>query len=238
MYVGGFATARCAAEKKKNTHESVLHIFVLDEIRDGFAECFGEGDAFADPDIIFIRMMRRGITIKTAACFKRLIDDSFQTVLRLDLPVQVSAVMDDVISPIRDEITCEFDFILRPRGILWFIFSGGSILICLLTMAWTMRWASFLSFSGISALMVTVSSWQVQVEQSCLQVSDLTSSSSSSKKYNHRFLRHRKNMAKRPIMHICNGDYVANVEATIIVPIYTILECCDAGFVAGFEFCQ
>lgn len=43
---------------------------------------------------------------------------------------------------------------------------------------------------------------------------------------------------KRPIMHICNGDYVANVEATIIVPIYTILEFCDADFVAGFEFCQ
>jgi len=43
---------------------------------------------------------------------------------------------------------------------------------------------------------------------------------------------------KRPIMHICNGDYVANVEATIIVPIYTILECCDADFVTGFEICQ
>lgn len=43
---------------------------------------------------------------------------------------------------------------------------------------------------------------------------------------------------KRPIMHICNGDYVANIEATIIVPIYIILKCCDADFVAGFEFCQ
>lgn len=43
---------------------------------------------------------------------------------------------------------------------------------------------------------------------------------------------------KRPIMHICNGDYVANIEATIIVPIYTILEAHNADFVAGFEFCQ
>ena len=43
---------------------------------------------------------------------------------------------------------------------------------------------------------------------------------------------------KRPIMHICNGDYVANVEATRIVPFFTMLECCDADFVAGFEFRQ
>ena len=41
-----------------------------------------------------------------------------------------------------------------------------------------------------------------------------------------------------PHVHTYNGDYVATVEATIIVPFYTTLEFCDADFVTGFEFCQ
>lgn len=39
-------------------------------------------------------------------------------------------------------------------------------------------------------------------------------------------------------MHPCNGNYVAIVETSLIVPIYTMLEFYDADFVAGFEFCQ
>lgn len=39
-------------------------------------------------------------------------------------------------------------------------------------------------------------------------------------------------------MHHCNCDYVTNVEVTLIVPFFTMLECCDADFVTGFEFCQ
>ena len=47
-----------------------------------------------------------------------------------------------------------------------------------------------------------------------------------------------KSWTGRQLMHHCNGDYVANIEATLIVPFFTMLECCDADFVAGFEFCQ
>ena len=41
-----------------------------------------------------------------------------------------------------------------------------------------------------------------------------------------------------PLMHHCNCDYVTNVEVTLIVPFFTMLEYCDADFVTGFEFCQ